>query len=76
MQFAAIAHASQHDFNSTDLLCITHIETDQFSNLLHTTQPEPTTQNPAIRHSLLEHEQSFFQSLASYSSRAPPSLTH
>ena len=76
MQFAAIAHANQHDFKSTDLRCITHLEAEQFSNLLHSTQPETAIQKRAIKPTLIKLERSFSQSLASYSSRAPPSLTH
>jgi len=74
MQFAAIAHANEHALNSTDQVCIIHLELSQFSNLIPSDSivlPLPTK---FIETNVLNQSIYFPLLTTNYSSRAPPSF--
>lgn len=74
MQFAAIAHESEHSFNSTDIICIIHLDVNQFSNLLHSSQSVSYFQAQQIIPLRLLTNLVTPKTLTNYLSRAPPAL--
>lgn len=74
MQFAAIAHANEHALNSTDQVCITHLELSQFSNLIPSESIEIPLSTRVIETNFLNQSIYFPLLTTNYSSRAPPSF--
>lgn len=74
MQFLAIAHANEHTLNSSEPVCITHIELSQFSNLIPSDSILSQLFTPIFVHYVLTPHTIYPATSTNYFSRAPPSF--
>lgn len=74
MQFAAIVHANEHALNSTEQLCIIHLELSKFSDLILANSSILAVSTQIFIPYLLINRSIFPTSSANYLSRAPPSV--
>ena len=72
MQISSLTHASEHLLNATDLLCVVHLEADQFSHLLTTNTHTIIDVQKRIRRDLQYKSLITIHSIHNYHSRAPP----
>ncbi len=74
MQFSAMSHAAEHPLNTTELSCITHLEAEQFSNLLIVKGFEIIDNHNTLILHLHNKNFTINGSTQNYQSRAPPAF--
>jgi len=72
MQISAVAHANEHLLNTSETRCITHLEAEQFSNLLTANTLELNHKQQVDKPKIQKKRLTSNCILISYLSRAPP----
>ncbi len=72
MQFMALSHANEHHLTTSEINCITHLETEQFSNLLAVKAIEIVDNRKDVKQDLQNTYFAIYQLTHNYLSRAPP----